>query len=197
MARQKYKPGISLGGRAYLAASACLLLGLVPAQDQPSPQEQELRRQLQTERAALKALSYQADMRKAAQLAEAEEWPRLRTLLDQYRAAPGEAALRFWEWHFLDSLLRKKQLVDRQELALQGPAEGTHQLAWSGNGERLAAVGEDGSVVIWDVASRGNLPRAALKQTRSFWPGVPTAAAWRCSSAGRPRGVSRLSQRGM
>src|ERR1700688_3989753 len=112
MTLQEYKRRRSLYGRALFAASACLLLGLGPAraQNQPSPQEQELRRQLEIERAARKALTYQADMRKAAQLAEAEEWSPLVTLLNQYRPAAGEADLRSWEWHFLESLARKKQL---------------------------------------------------------------------------------------
>ena len=63
-------------GRRMLLATACLLLGSgpLPAEGQPSPREQELRRQLEIERAARKTLMYQADMRQAAQLAEAEEW---------------------------------------------------------------------------------------------------------------------------
>src|SRR5262249_20460107 len=125
--------------------------GPAAAQNQPGPQEAELRRQLQIERAARKSLTYQADMRKASQLVEVEEWPALRALLDGYRPAAGETDLRSWEWHFLDSLARKTQLVDRQELAVQGPSEGIQQLAWSGNGERLAAVGEGGAVILWDA----------------------------------------------
>ncbi|MFI5461059.1 MAG: WD40 repeat domain-containing protein [Isosphaerales bacterium] len=161
MTRHTYKRRRSLGGRVLLTALACLLLGpgLAPAQNQPSPQEQELRRQLEIERAARKALTYHADMRKAAQLAEAEEWSPLVTLLNQYRPAAGETDLRSWEWHFLDGLARKKQLADRQELVLQGPAEGIRQLAWSGGGERLAAVGEDGSTVIWDLKTAKELRR--------------------------------------
>src|SRR5262249_8052677 len=137
----------------FLGTWACLLLGPAPtpAQDQPGAQEKELRRQLQAERAARKALTYQADMRRAAQLAEAEGWSALRTVLDQYRPAAGETDLRAWEWHFLSSLALKKQLADRQETVLQGPTEGIHQLAWSGNGQRLLAVGEDGSVAVWDL----------------------------------------------
>src|SRR5437016_4458308 len=130
MLRHAYKRRNALGGRLLLAAWTCLLLapGLALAQNQPSPQVEELRRQLQLERAARKSLAYQADMRKAAQLAETEEWSALRAVLDGHRPAAGETDVRTWEWHFLDSLARKKQLVDRQELALQGPSEGIHQL---------------------------------------------------------------------
>jgi WD40 repeat protein len=115
------------------------------------------------ERAARKALTYQADMRRAAQLAEAEEWSSLGTLLDQYRPAPGETDLRAWEWHFLDSLLRKIQLVDRQEAVLQGPTTGVHQLSWSGNGQRLTVVGEDGSAGIWDLKTGKELRRIGAR----------------------------------
>jgi hypothetical protein len=97
------------GRQLLLAAWACLLLrsGPVPAQNPPGAQEQELRRQLQAERAALKALTYQADMRKADQLVEREDWSGLRTVLEKYRPPMGETDLRSWEWHFLDGLARK------------------------------------------------------------------------------------------
>src|SRR4051794_17554194 len=150
MPRPAYTRSHAPGGYLLLAVWTVLLLGPgpAPAQNQPSPQEEELRRQLRIERTARKALAYQADMRRAALLAEAEEWPALRDVLDGYRPAAGEADLRGWEWHFLDSLARKTQLVDRRESVFQGPGAGIHQLAWSGNGERLAAVGEDGEVLL-------------------------------------------------
>jgi WD40 repeat protein len=153
MLRDAYKRRNALGVRLLLAAWTCLLLwqGPARAQNQPSPQEEELRRQLQIERAARKALTYQADMRKAAGLAESEEWSSLLALLDGYRPAAGETDQRSWEWHFLRSLAMKKQLVDRQESTFQGPSAGIHHLAWSGNGERLAAVGEDGEALLWDT----------------------------------------------
>jgi WD40 repeat protein len=161
MVRPACKTPRTLARRLLLVASACLVLGPrpAPAQNQPSPQEQELRRQLEIERAARKALTYQADMRRAAQLAEAEDWSAVATLLHQYRPAAGAADLRSWEWHFLDCLARKKELVDRQEFVVQGPSEGIHQLAWSSNGERLAAVGNDGSAVIWDLKTAKELRR--------------------------------------
>src|SRR5437879_4174215 len=90
----------SFSGWLLLAAWTCWRLGpgLALAQDQPSSQVEELRRQLQIERAARKALTYQADMRKAAQLAETEAWSALRSVLDGYRPAVGETDLRSWEW---------------------------------------------------------------------------------------------------
>jgi WD40 repeat protein len=152
-----------------LATGHCLLLASRPAevnaqaQNPPSAQEQELLRQLQAERAARKALTYQADMRKAALLAEAEDWSSLRTCLDQYQPASGETDPRAWEWHFLDSLHKKKQLVDRQEFVFQASTEGVHQLAWSGNGQRLAAVGEKGPVMIWDLKTGKELRRLGIR----------------------------------
>ena len=118
-----------------------------------------MRRQLEIERAARKALSYQADMRKAAALAESEDWNALRALLNSYRPANGAVDLRKWEWHFLDSIARKRQLVDREVLTLDGPNAGIHQLAWSGNDERLAGVGEDGEVCLWSVQTGKDLRR--------------------------------------
>jgi WD40 repeat protein len=123
----------------------------------------------QAERSVRKALAYEADLRKAAQLAEAERWPALRALLEEYRPTAGEPDLRGWEWHYLDCLARKAQVADRQELALQGPAEGIVHLAWSGDGGRLAAIGPDGGVVIWDTKAGKELARHATRgQLASF-----------------------------
>jgi WD40 repeat protein len=162
------------------------------AQEPPRSELEELRRQLQQERAARRALTYQADMRKAAQLAESQDWPALRGLLESYRPAPGEADLRRWEWHFLMSLVRKHELIDRQEAVFQGPATGIRQLAWSGDGARLAAVGGEGDVVLWDAKTGKELRRlggqvrymawnrdgrrltvSARNGTVSLWPGGP------------------------
>ena len=140
--------------------------------------------------------TYQIDMRKAAQLAEAEEWSALSTLLNGYRPAAGEADLRNWEWHFLDSLARKKRLVDRQELVIQGPGAGIRQLAWSGGGERLAIVGEDGEVVLRDSKTGKDLRRIGRRgQMGLFRPGRPAAhdllSEWhRQPLAGRPGAVA-------
>ncbi|MDB5351512.1 MAG: hypothetical protein JWN86_2759 [Planctomycetota bacterium] len=178
-----------------IAAWIFLVLGTtgsVLAQNPPGPQEAELRRQLQIEREARKSLTYQADMRKAALLAEAEDWSGLRAVLDEYKPAEGDTDLRAWEWHFLDSLVKKTQLVDRQVAVLQGPSAGIHQLAWSDNGERLAAVGMDGAVLLWDVKTGKEVRRlgggaryvawdrdgqrltvSAEKGTVSLWPADP------------------------
>jgi WD40 repeat protein len=144
-----------------LAIGFCLhhAPGWATAQNQGTPQEAELRRQLQVERAARLTLTYQADMRKAAQLAEIEEWQPLGAILNQYEPAAGDTDVRDWEWHFLQSLVKKKQLADRQESAFQGPPAAIYHLAWSGNGERLATVGEGGVAVIWDWKTGRELRR--------------------------------------
>jgi WD40 repeat protein len=149
------------GGWRWLAIGIGLLLltGPATAQDQPKSEVEELRRQLQAERAARKALTYQADMRKAGRLAEVEDWPGLRAVLDVHQPAAGEPDPRSWEWRFLDSVWRKNRLVDRHVLTLQGPSEGIRQLAWCGNGERLAAVGEDGAVILWNAKTGRELRR--------------------------------------
>jgi WD40 repeat protein len=141
------------------------------AQAPAGAQEDELRRQLQSERAARRALTYQADMRKAGQLAEAEQWPALRALLERYRpgGGDGESDVRSWEWFFLQSLALKNQLVDGQESVFQSPSTAIHQLAWSGDGARLAAISEEGEVVLWDVKTGKALRRLGGRARFAAW----------------------------
>src|SRR5271166_5445304 len=100
MLTRAFRSTTAVSGRLLMAFWIGLLLGPAPApaQDRPSLEEQELRRQLAIERAARKALSYGADMRKAAQLVEGEQWEALRAILDEYRPGGGETDLREWEW---------------------------------------------------------------------------------------------------
>jgi hypothetical protein len=83
----------------WLVIWTCLILATrpAPAQNQPNAQVEELRRQLQAERAARKSLTYQADMRKAGRFAEVEDWSALRAVLDSYQPAECETDLRRWE----------------------------------------------------------------------------------------------------
>ena len=80
-------------------------------------------------------------------------------LLDNYQPAPGDTDLREWEWHFLSAAARKALLAETEEMVLPWTAEGIDQLAWSGDGQRLAAVGADGAVVIWDTRTGKELRR--------------------------------------
>jgi WD40 repeat protein len=129
------------------------------ADDKSGQSEAELRQQLQIERAARKVLTYQGDMRKSAHLAELDQWQQLLALLENYRQQTGQSDLRSWEWYFLRSLARKKYIADRQQFALQGPNRGIYQLSWSGAGERLSAISENGTVTIWDTKNRQELRR--------------------------------------
>ncbi len=146
------------GAYSWRSGSACCW-GLPPrAQDRPSPEEQELPGSSPSNGGG-KALTYAADMRKAAQLVEGEQWDALRAILDEYRPSGGETDLREWEWHFLNALARKNQVVDPQQLAREGPSDPIEQLAWSGGGRRLAGVTSKGAVVIWDAKTGGLLRR--------------------------------------
>src|SRR5262249_36956776 len=49
------------------------------------------------------------------------------------------------------------------------PTEGIHQLAWSGRGERLAAVGNDGSVVVWDLKTGKELRKLGGRARFVSW----------------------------
>jgi WD40 repeat protein len=155
----------AVSGRLLVAFWIGLLLGPAPApaQDRPSQEEQELRRQLAIERSARKALTYAADMRKAAQLVEGERWDALRAILNEYRPGGGETDLREWEWHFLNALAGKNQLVDPRQLAPKGSSDPIEQLAWSGDGRRLAGLTSEGAVVIWDAKTGGLLRRVEGK----------------------------------
>ncbi len=80
-------------------------------------------------------------------------------LLDNYRPTAGDTDLREWEWHFLSAAARKALLAETEEMVLPWTAEGIDQLAWSGDGQRLAAVGLDGAVVVWDTRTGKELRR--------------------------------------
>ena len=84
---------------------------------------------------------------------------RARALLDNYRPTAGDTDLREWEWHFLSAAARKALLAETEEMVLPWTAEGIDQLAWSGDGQRLAAVGLDGAVVVWDTRTGKELRR--------------------------------------
>jgi WD40 repeat protein len=148
---------------------ALFLQSQLGAQDKPADQLEELRRQLQAERAARKALTYQADMRKAAQLVEGEHWVALQALLKSYEPQPGENDPRSWEWHFLQSLVRKKRIADQEELVLEGVTKPIHQLHWCGNGQRLGSVDEEGKVTVWDAKNGKKLAQFGSRLRVISW----------------------------
>ncbi len=59
-----------------------------------------------------------------------------------------EAAMRGWEWEWLD------RRVDRSHATLLGLAAGVTTLAWSGDGRFVTAADGDGRILAWSVADR-------------------------------------------
>ncbi len=94
-------------------------------------------------------------------------------LLDALVPRAGQADLRGWEWYYLRALCHGERLTFRD-------APGANEsLAWSPDGRRLAAAGDDGQIIIRDVGTgrtavtirgSGNVVTAAL-------PGVLMARA--------------------
>ena len=70
--------------------------------------------------------------------------------------------LRGWEWHYLMRLLNVEPLVLRDSTEVYG-------VAWSPVAERIASVGKDGNVKIWDIQTRRVIQQfpAHLKAARS------------------------------
>jgi len=72
---------------------------------------------------------------------------RTRELLDECRPrSPGDADLRGFEWYYLD------HLFGAGYQSLQGHDGPVWSVAYSPDGSRLASGGQDGAVIVWDLA---------------------------------------------
>ncbi len=161
MRTRAFRSTTAVSGALLMAFWIGLLLGPAPApaQDRPSQEEQELRRQLAIERSAAKPSPTRRTCARRPNWSRGSSGTALRAILDEYRPGGGETDLREWEWHFLNALARKNRLVDPRQLAPKGPSNPIEQLAWSGDGRRLAGVTSEGAVVIWDAKTGGMLRR--------------------------------------
>jgi WD40 repeat protein len=85
------------------------------------------------------------------------------------------AALRRWEWHYLDGLCHAALLT------LRGHADRVSAVAYSPDGQRLASASLDGTVRIWDPATGQELH--TLRASRGAVHGVAFADGSRLASA--------------
>jgi WD40 repeat protein/serine/threonine protein kinase len=93
---------------------------------------------------------YWAEMNLAVQAAEGERGiARLNDLLDHWRAFPGEADRRGWEWYYLRGV--GQQAVLSWPHQHRGPGgDFRARLSWNPDGRRLASAGADAMIRIWD-----------------------------------------------
>jgi WD40 repeat protein len=99
------------------------------------------------ERDRTQAALYLADMRRAFEAAQADDYGKVRELLERHRPKEGAADLRAWEWYYLQNVCRAPSL------SLRAHAGSVQAAAWSPDGKRVASGGMDGTVKVWDVTT--------------------------------------------
>src|SRR6266568_1891044 len=151
---------------AATAIASALVLGIVASTWQ-AIRATRFRQQAQGEakRAEAEALAnrqnlYAADMNLANQALEDYNLPRARELLEKHRPPGGESSnsplrsdLRGWEWRYLARQCRSDELTT---LARFGSCVFT--VSVSRDGHWLAAACSDGTVGLWDLRTRRQLP---------------------------------------
>ncbi|MGA2256845.1 MAG: protein kinase, partial [Thermoguttaceae bacterium] len=90
---------------------------------------------------------YLAHMRLARHDWEQGQISRLHEMLDSHFPQPGRPDLRGWEWYYYLSLCHKELFT------LRGNGTAVYSAAWSPDGNRLASVGNGGTIQIWSAAT--------------------------------------------
>jgi WD40 repeat protein len=168
-----------LAGRDELVRKA---VGDKQEQDRVRETEKEREREREEDRAERdRAARYEADMRKAGQLAESEDYEALSRLLKVWEPAPKAHDYRRWEWRYLRAVAARSSLVppyqadpksdDEWYFTLPGRGHSIVRLDWSPEGRRLAVYDEEGWLRVLDVAS------ARESFARQFERGAPGRAA--------------------
>ncbi len=99
-------------------------------------------------RASAHRAQYNADLRRARMLLNNHESSRAIAVLDRDRPGPGEDDLREFSWRYL------RRLADQSRQTLQGFRGAVYSVEFSPSGDRLAAASQDGTVRLWETASR-------------------------------------------
>jgi WD40 repeat protein len=99
---------------------------------------------------------YAAQMKLAVQAWESGSFEHARQLLAAHRPASGHRDLRGFEWRLLANLCREESLYTFPKDGRTGGRQGMTDwaIAFSPQGDTLAAAGDDGVIRVWDVASR-------------------------------------------
>jgi serine/threonine protein kinase/WD40 repeat protein len=122
-------------------------------------------------------LLYTADMTAAYRTWEKGWSDEVRQILDRYRARAGEPDRRGLEWHLLSDLVRPPDSI-----VLSGHRGAVNEIAVFPDHERLASVGDDGTLRIWNVANGEQL--AHVKITGDALHSVAVAPDGRFVAAG-------------
>ena len=132
--------------------------------------ESNLRAQAEAQALALRRQAYASDMNLAQQAVAAYNIARARELLNRHRPRPGEADLRGWEWRYLWAQSR-----GQESASLRPAGEAVGCVAFSPDGQILAAGGANRPVSLWSTTSHAllaTLPGTStgLQSSLSFSP---------------------------
>jgi serine/threonine protein kinase/WD40 repeat protein len=138
---QRHKPLIGL------AAAALVLIAILQAVSMVMIS----RAQTQTVSALKESsrLLYAADMNVALQYVDQGWWEEARSVLVRHRPKSGATDFRGWEWYFLNTMTHKPGSSE-----LIGHKGSVNEVAVFPDQERLASVGDDGTVRIWNLRTR-------------------------------------------
>ncbi|MCA9152184.1 MAG: hypothetical protein KDA92_22935, partial [Planctomycetales bacterium] len=140
---------ITLSAAASLALMCCVLLASTALVWRANQQSAQALLQSEEHARHIQELLYMADMQVAYQTWDDEQLGQTREILERYLPKPGEPDLRGFEWYALRSIAQEIEPI------VFGKHEGAvNQLAVFPDGRRVASVGDDQKLRIWDLASR-------------------------------------------
>jgi WD40 repeat protein len=98
---------------------------------------------------ATSELLYVSDMTAAFDAWDDGYSDEVQAILDRYRPAAGKPDRRGFEWHLLDRVARQPEPI-----VLTGHLGSVNEISVFPDGRRLASVGDDGTLQIWDLATQ-------------------------------------------
>jgi WD40 repeat protein/tRNA A-37 threonylcarbamoyl transferase component Bud32 len=141
---------------------------------------------------------YQADMRKAAKLAESEDYEALLRLLQVWEPLGKAHDYRRWEWHYLRAVAARSSLVrpheadpksdDEWYFSLPGHGQPVARLDWSPEGRRLAVYDSQGWLRVLDVVTGREAFALQVERADPRRPGALNSQVQRRPDAWSPDG---------